>query len=234
MSKENFKTLFDKIYVVSLPKDIERRKSIADQLDIYGLKPTFVDGVIMESISDNSFLHVDFWKDKDKDKDKDKFVDYRKKVCGTYLAHLNALERVLDFSEGKSFYGMILEDDIILKPNFTDRVLELIDGLEKEEKWLCCSLQKRLYKELCEESSNSLYYRGTTLGHQGYIYNRVGQRNLLEKFYSVLRWACNEEIDMFYTRLVHHFPIFGTSIPIVAQGDFESNISNDKGYINKV
>ena len=237
MSKERFDILFDKVYVVSLPSDIKRRESIAQELSCYGLEPSFVDGVQMNSIADNAFLSVGFWKEKEKEKEKEKFVEYRKRVCGAYLAHLQALQKVFDFDTIKSKCGMILEDDVILSSGFKDKVVKLIDSLEeREDSWLCCSLQRRLYQNVChDETESSLYFKGTTYGHQGYIYNRYCDKNLLDCFFSVLRWGCNEEIDSFYVRLSRYFPIFGTNISILrASEKFESNISLDKDYLNKI
>lgn len=228
-----FNSLFQKVYVVSLPEDKERRENISRQLWMYDIEPVFVDGVRIKNLNDKFFKFPNFYK-RNKPKSEEEETSYRKRICGTYLAHLNALDKMMDLEEDTGSLGMILEDDIILCPNFVSCVENLVDDLTFHEEWMCCNLQSRLYKKCLYDGKTPNYYRGNTWGHQGFIYNKIDERSKLEKFVEVIRWGCNEEIDNFYTRLVEYFPMFGSTNSIVAQcEDFESRISTRKDYINK-
>jgi GR25 family glycosyltransferase involved in LPS biosynthesis len=235
-----FQKMCPRVYVVSLPTDLKRRSHSKKILSKYGIAPKFIDGIVVEDIGEDSFKFPAFYKDKD-NYSQEELLAYRKRICGVTQAHLNALERgIKDAEENPSLFFLILEDDISLCQDFDLAVMRLYDKLEEDNrKWIACNLQVRMYSSVAgknkkDQIANDTYYKGTTWGHQGYMYN-CRELVKLKDFYNVLKYGCQEEIDNFYTRLVNHFNLYGSIVPIVAQKDeFVSNISTRDDYINNI
>jgi GR25 family glycosyltransferase involved in LPS biosynthesis len=235
-----FKKMCPKVYVVSLPTDIRRRAHTEDILKPYAIEPEFIDGVIVEDIGEDMFKHPGFYKDIG-DATEEEVLTYRKRICGVTQAHLHALKKGIENAEEEnSLIFLILEDDIELCEDFDEAVINLYDKLESDNRnWIACNLQVRMYSSMAgknkkDQIANDTYYKGTTWGHQGYMYN-CRELPRLKDFYHVLKYGCQEEIDNFYTRLVNHFNLYGSIIPIVAQkDDFVSNISTRNDYINNI
>lgn len=103
------------IYVINMARSTDRWLSVLRQMQTSGLTPTRIDAVCGQSLSDrdaDAFADSDVY-----------FRNHGRKLIrseiGCYMSHLKAVGR---FHESRAQHGIIIEDDAVFLPSFTDVV----------------------------------------------------------------------------------------------------------------
>lgn len=102
------------IYIVSLKRDIEKRKIISKILDDFGLQFEFIDAIYGKELSDNYLNSV---RGKSTGKILDRGYGATPGEIGCTLSHIKIYQKILD---NKIDWACILEDDAILDERFKE------------------------------------------------------------------------------------------------------------------
>lgn len=124
MNNQNSFNYFDKIYVISDKKNIERRRYIDNLLTNFNIGFEFFDAVMGESLSDDEIQKV-YDEEKAKNHKTIKRSLTRPEI-GCALSHIHIYEEIISESMNNT---LILEDDIKLVESNISKIYEAIEEL---------------------------------------------------------------------------------------------------------
>ncbi len=134
------------IFIINMPKDLQRREAMQVRLDDIGVKATFIDGVNGREMSDEEIANV-----YDSEKRKRYFGrDMTKGEIGCLLSHRKIFAKIVDEEIENA---VILEDDVIFEPDFK-QALEAV--IASPMKWDVIRFlgSKKIYKRGCRKIKN--------------------------------------------------------------------------------
>ncbi|MCK7459107.1 glycosyltransferase family 25 protein [Idiomarina aminovorans] len=168
------------IFLINLDRSVERLNNAAGQLDSAGVdfeRISAVDGKTLE----NELINKVF---DDKMAQKRYHYDLTLGEMGCYLSHVKCWEKIIE--DGLDF-AVILEDDLLLEPNFKD-VIESVPNIETEWHYLklSCPFKHRPYTEAKlvktpkGDNVSLVDYKKPPTGTVAQIVSREGAKRLLK------------------------------------------------------
>lgn len=123
-----------KIFIVHYKKLTERKKYLVDKLTEYGFEYEFIENFERELISEFDTLYYnneELWYDRVSG-NYNSLPDYRdlreSEICNS-LSHISALKKVV---ENNLEYAIVLEDDVIFKDDFKEKIDDIINRTPKD------------------------------------------------------------------------------------------------------
>ncbi len=175
MNKKNLPPIF----IINMPKDVERRSSIQKRIDKAGVEAVFIDGVNGSVMSDEEVADV-----YDSAKRKRYFGrDMTKGEIGCLLSHRKIFTKMVDEDIP---VAVILEDDVIFEPDFKQALKAI---MLSPIKWDVIRFlgSKKIYKRGCRKiaSLGDTRYQFARLptapgGAHGYILTLDAAKTMLE------------------------------------------------------
>lgn len=208
---------FSKVFIVSLPSDIERRRHMRQQFSRFPeIRYEFFDGI---RINDRS----QYPKDYDSRARRRLFGDdLRPGEVGCYLSHRELWKRCAEAEDGEVW--CILEDDIVLLDDFTQRIRIL---MSHRDKWDVVRLMELIprrgswtYAHLDGMHTLRAYDRQPA-GTQGYLLTPKAARELLTLARRIV-WPIDEVMDFYWEHKLHLYTLFPPAIAL--EPEFNSTI----------
>ena len=126
---------------------------------------------------------------------------YKAGVLGCALSHFNIWKKLVETDQQKeNDFILVLEDDIKLCDNFDIKLNELLNDLNKDEKWGICFVGFTDYKDFGDTkiSDKLIQFSGETRLNGGgtfaYLIRKKGARKLVE---NALKYKIQQAIDWF-------------------------------------
>ncbi len=160
------------IFVISLPHEKERQKSIGEQLSSYGLEYEIVDAVYGKDLGKQELEAFNASVTR----------NYRRALSpnesGCYLSHLNLYKRIVDEAIPCT---LILEDDALIKQDLK-QVFDLIDQFETPWEMLNIGSVPGKYRDSYLKEQKNGYslveFTGKAVGAHAYLLSLEGARKL--------------------------------------------------------
>ena len=225
----DLKSRFPHIFVINLPRSIERRNYIKHILSEKGLAFTFVEAVDGESLNKKEVKEV-------YNRNKAKVMFGRELLIGEIgcaLSHIKVYQKILDENIN---HAIILEDDAIIKSNFVNSI-ELV--LDSNFKWDLILLGHNKSFDSSNEISSIISNWGIKrldkitnigrivrggLGCYGYLISQSGAKKILNYIEENSIVYPIDKITSNYA-IVNFYGLFPTVVSV--DFDFESSIDNN-------
>jgi len=201
------------IYIVHYKKLKERKKYLKSQLEKFGVDHYFIESYDRNDVDNdviNSFYKKDkrLWKERTHNiyrKINLKFRELRKSEICNALSHLEAFKKI---AASDKDYGIIIEDDVIFKNNFIEKLNNLISNtpndfdviffgssfniprLDKLTKSKTLKIKKSIYKKI----------PGVTRTVDGYIIKKELAKILYEKINEIVL-PFDFELNYFFKKI---------------------------------
>lgn len=179
------------IYVLNLKSRPDRKIRMIKHLQHHKIDADFIEAVNGKTLDKKQLLlnlKIDL-------KSYDKL---RMGEIGCYLSHLNIW---INFQKQKEKYCLILEDDVILSPNFLNILIRLLNEIQNQN-WDLIYLMENCvrYFKQCNEgpnlNKNFFYPKALGYGTYGYVLNKKGCKILIDNALPI-----REQVDVYINGL---------------------------------
>jgi len=163
--KNTFNSIFDKVFVISLPEDIEERKLIAQYLNKYNIEFEFFDAVngyndpkIVQHYEDYLTWDFDNYKTHEIERRYQQKMIKSPGALGLLETYINLFEKLITCKNVKNV--LIIEDDVIFDKNIDVKLQTLNKAIPKYDLlYLGASHHVWRNPEIIERENNTSYYK---------------------------------------------------------------------------